>query len=202
MSADDRSIVGISLGWNCHPAQHAVQHGFRKRKTDGYQTCPFDLCLSNYQGICDCIEDQFAKFTDPAYLTTIEFEGKPFIYHTHYRFIFNHESPYHADLHIRENWPNGANHFVNNDFKFFRERYDRRISNFQNYLHEGSHIRFLLARYKKDTTRLDQILQKNYPELSYEIIHMSPPEQKEKIIENFKMMQFPKEEIDEEMRTK
>lgn len=42
---------GISLGWNCLTATEAVNRGLRKTKANGYRTCPFDIMVSNYNGI-------------------------------------------------------------------------------------------------------------------------------------------------------
>ena len=39
--------VGISLGWNCNSASYGVDNGIRKRKIDGYMTCPFDEMVTN-----------------------------------------------------------------------------------------------------------------------------------------------------------
>ena len=56
--------IGVSLGWNCHPAVYAVYHKFRPRKTGGYNTCVFDLMISNYPGVVECIKDDFKHFLD------------------------------------------------------------------------------------------------------------------------------------------
>ena len=50
---------GISLGWNCSAAQEGLYLGLRKGKSDGYNTCPFDMMISNYIGLCECIKDDF-----------------------------------------------------------------------------------------------------------------------------------------------
>jgi len=61
--------------------------------------------------------------------------------------MFNHETPGHADLHLKEGWPGNdksPTHFVKNNFKMFIDRYNRRISNFKRYIHENNHIIFIL----------------------------------------------------------
>lgn len=60
--------VGISLGWTCYSAQYATENNIRKFKKDGYKTCPFDKMISNYKGLCQCIQDDFKYFCDPNYL--------------------------------------------------------------------------------------------------------------------------------------
>ena len=81
----------ISLGWRCKSAGHAVDIGIRKRKEDGYKTCPFDMMISNYEGLVQCIRDDFKYFCDTQYLelrTTKEdslWKGESFIYHKYYK---------------------------------------------------------------------------------------------------------------------
>ena len=126
--------VGISLGWRCEAAQIALNNGIRTSRVDGYKTCPFDLMVSNYQGVIECIKDDFKYFLDPKYLSLVrapqvnshlyEYQNDDefWIYNTYYNFGFNHESPGHSNLYIDENWEFGINHFVDNDFERFIER--------------------------------------------------------------------------------
>ena len=104
---------GISLGWNCHSAINGVALGFRNIKSNGYKTCPFDEMISNYKGIIDCINDDFEYFCDIKYLELIKIpkeskwlntngDGDIMIYNKKYNFIFNHESPGHANLFISQ----------------------------------------------------------------------------------------------------
>jgi len=170
--------VGISLGFNCDSAVYGVNSGIRSTKKNGYKTCPFDIMLSNIGGIVQCIEDDFKYFFDENYLT-IEYphDNPPtllrynLIRNTKYNFIFNHESPGHADLHLIENWPGGKNHFISNHFKHFKERYEARINNFRNYLNDPSNkIIFIISTWNKtedDFALLKNALSNRYPHLSY-----------------------------------
>jgi hypothetical protein len=54
--------IGISLGWNCYPAMYGVGNNLRGKKENGYKTCPFDECVSNYDGIIKCLNDDFKFF--------------------------------------------------------------------------------------------------------------------------------------------
>jgi hypothetical protein len=103
--------IGISLGNVCNTAQWALQNGYRSSKEQGYQTCPFDLMVSNYKGIIWCIWDNFEHFCELKHLKLTD-NG---IINNYYNFTFNHESPWHDNLYIKENWPEGTNHFVNNN---------------------------------------------------------------------------------------
>jgi hypothetical protein len=147
--------VGISLGWNCEAAIRAVELGLRKLKKDGYKTCPFDECITNYEGIVLCLNDDFKYFCDPQYLKIINapfstggiIKGEPLLYNTYYNFIFNHESPGHANLYITQGWPGGKTHYIDNNYKFFIERYQKRICNFRQYL-ETAEITFIIVTFQ------------------------------------------------------
>jgi len=88
--------------------------------------------LTNIQGIIECINDDFTPLTDTNYLQLLQtdcqnifitnYKKDVVIYHTKYKFIFNHESPGHADLYISEKWCEGINHFTNNNYKNFISR--------------------------------------------------------------------------------
>lgn len=68
MEPSRNNIIGISLGWNCHSSMAGVADGIRLKKEDGYKTCPFDTMISNFDGVVECIKDDFAYFTDEMYL--------------------------------------------------------------------------------------------------------------------------------------
>ncbi len=46
--------VFISLGLNCSSAVYGTKKNLRKKKENGYNTCPFDLMLSSYSGLIEC----------------------------------------------------------------------------------------------------------------------------------------------------
>ena len=170
--------VAISLGFNCDSAAHGVSSGIRETKKNGYNTCPFDKMLSNFGGIVQCIEDDFKYFFDEKYLT-IEYPHKRppnllrynLIRNTKYNFIFNHESPGHAKIYSIEKWPGGKNHFVSNNFKEFKSRYETRINNFRNYLQDPNNkITFIISTWNKtdaDMEPMKNALNIRYPHLSY-----------------------------------
>jgi hypothetical protein len=180
----------VSLGWRCETAQVGVALGLRSTRAEGYNTCPFDLHNSNYLGVVKCIKDGFKYLTDPAYLEIREgtFCSEHFemfsepkverqIVNTCYGFVYNHESPGHANLYLSENWAGGINHFVDNNFEKFIERYNKRVQNFRNYMASGDKIHFLLMRYNAVPNELCKALEGAYPNLDFEIhcyINYSP----------------------------
>ena len=165
--------IGISLGWNCYSASYSVNSGDRERKSEGYNTCPFDMGLTNYMGVVQCIKDDFKYFMD---VDIVEIpDNLPYmandivIYNKHYNFIFNHESPHHKNLWITEGWSGGKGHFVNDKFKRFIERYNNRIINFRNYLNSGEKILFIITKENDNVTELREAIASNYPNLDYSI---------------------------------
>jgi hypothetical protein len=172
MENNIQNNIGISLGNLCMSATWAVINGYREKKQDGYNTCVFDLMISNYNGIVKCILEDFNNFVDPNYLT-IENEC---IINTYYNFLFNHEGPGHAELYIKENWPEGKMHFVNNNYAHFIERYLTRINNFRNYLLDTNNYIYFIFQFVHDTNTNDDFyelrkaISLKYPDLKYEII--------------------------------
>ena len=44
--------IYISLGCNCAPRTYIKNH-IGLSNANGYNTCPFDLCITNFEGIYD-----------------------------------------------------------------------------------------------------------------------------------------------------
>jgi hypothetical protein len=138
--------------------------------------------VGNYIGLCKCIEDDFKYFCDVKYLELKKCppmksilgdnqnDDEFWIYNTYYNFAFNHESPGHGKLYLHEHWPNGINHFVENNFEKFIERYNTRIENFRYYIKNCKKINFIIARYNSLPVELLDILNKKYLSLDFEII--------------------------------
>jgi len=164
--------IGISLGNVCYSAQWGVENNIRKTKQEGYNTCPFDLMVSNYKGIIECIYNDFVDFCNPNYLCL----NDAGIIHTKYNFGFNHESPEHANLYLHENWPEGKMHFVNNNFANFIERYNKRINSFNNYLLNPNNFIIFIIQFSYDVnpnddcSELRNVISIKYPNLKYSII--------------------------------
>jgi len=142
-------------------------------KETGYNTCPFDIMMSNYKGVIECIKDDFAFFCDPNYLElkTMYGTNEKWIYNKKYRFLFNHESPGHANLYISQCWELGSNHFVVNNYEHFITRYQNRINNFKNYLNSGNRITFVLHRYNNNMNDLNELVETiriKYPNLTFQ----------------------------------
>lgn len=168
--------IGVSFGWNCSSASWAAAAGFRGIRSSGYQTCPFDEMLTNYAGVVECIRSDFEGFVDPANLVLKQITasapycaGDALVYNTQYRFLFNHESPGHADLYLHQGWLGGKEHYIANNWHAFRERYTRRIENFRKYMTSGAPIVCILT-YPFPPTELEDALRTAYPNTHFTII--------------------------------
>jgi hypothetical protein len=175
--------VGISLGWDCDPAAKAVKAGVRKTKAQGYKTCPFDIGISNYEGLIKCLKEDFKFFCDTNYLKLFHApcdippslcKNERLIYNTRYNFIFNHESPDHGgcgtgDLWKKEKWPGGSDHYIANNFKEFIIRYSNRINNFREYLNGDNYIIFYITKLDSDVSELKKVIEEKYPNLKFDI---------------------------------
>jgi hypothetical protein len=171
--------IGISLGFNCTAAVYGVQHGLRNTREHGQKTCPFDECITEYEGMLACLSSDFEGFTDPDNLELREgpsppgTRGETLIYHKKYHIVFNHESPGHGNLYKTQAWPGGRTHFVDDGFARFRERYDARIASFRAYVSApGARVRFLVAKETPDVSALHAVLRTSYPALAYEVVHV------------------------------
>jgi hypothetical protein len=191
--------IGISLGWNCGPAGYGVEHGLRDTKANGYQTCPFDEMVSNLPGVVECIRDDFKYFMDEEFLALKEVpfnvggtrKGETLVYNIKYNFYFNHESPGHGNLYIYQQWTGGINHYIDNNYFLLKERYNRRVNAFRNYIQQGldgAEIVFIVFRYNKDITILDDVLKEKYPTLKYRIVVENPPETVESVYQHHVLM--------------
>ena len=160
--------VGISLGLDCSSAIWGTQNGYREKKLNNYMTCPFDIIFSTQEGIIECLRDDFKYFTDIDYIELVKHGQEDVIIHKKYGFCFNHESPGHAELYKTENWKFGKTHFIDNNYKYFIERYKKRIQNFRNYIYSGCFIYFLTTA--PNTKEIKKVIDYKYPFLRYEII--------------------------------
>ena len=174
----------ISLGWNCSSATWGVVNNIRTKKENGYKTCPFDEMITNYQGIILCFLDNFQYLCDTDYLEIIQIDkssqflntngnGDKIIYNKKYNFLFNHESPGHANLHDIQAWTKGINHYVMDNYAEFVQRYNRRIQNMQQLLHSGKFIHFILSRpttTEDNIHELKNVIKTTYPNLECDFI--------------------------------
>jgi hypothetical protein len=141
-------------------------------------TCPFDLCLSPFEGMVECIRDDFKDLVNPEYLRLQTVPAgfaeaateEELVYNTKYNIVFLHESPgISANLYLTEKWPNGRYHWAIDNWNAFRERYTRRIDNFRTYLRSGTPIQFILASPNPPLDTLHHALRSSYPGLVYQI---------------------------------
>ena len=181
LSTYSLDTIGISLGWNCGASSEGIALGIRKKKMEGYKTCPFDIMNSNIPGIIKCLEEDFSHFLDSDCLKLVDIPitekyhtGDTLIINTRYGFIFNHESPGHANLYITEKWGGGKEHFVKDDFLEFKKRYSLRIENFKGYMKSGNNITFLMNYPHSEYKTIEECIKKVYPAVSFSFYNTNP----------------------------
>ena len=156
----------ISLGWNCAPAARRA-YDFNYNKCNGYLTCVFDMVVTPYQGLCQCILDNFdrSKFFN----LRIEYDhiNKQDCILNEYNMWFNHESEK-SEKSEKYEWYPGK--WAENNFKLFIERYERRIENFNNYINKNN-ILFIIENPHDDINKLIDIIKVKYPNLKFKILH-------------------------------
>ena len=140
--------IYISLGCTCAPRTHIKNH-IGLSSENGYLTCPFDLCITNFEGLYDCIESDFQYFFEGLRLipgmnadgdrTNCGVGGMNIT--NHYNMVFNHEGSTHS--HLFSEGKNDDFFYIKNDFENFRKRYLKRIENFQNYINNYNTINFV-----------------------------------------------------------
>ena len=140
-------MLYISLGWNCSPAIMR-KNMFYQSKESGYNTQPFDLCVTPYSSLCECISEDFSNFFD------LRLEDG--IIMNYYNMWFNHESP--------------TEFYANDNFKEFKNRYSNRINNFRKYLNGDNEICFIHSNPYEDSLKLCDIISHKYPNLIFKIL--------------------------------
>jgi hypothetical protein len=163
------SEIYISLGYNCSPRFYIKNIGLSN--SNGYLTCPFDLCITNLESLYNCIETDFEFFFDD--LKTIpgmNAEGDRINcgdggmnITNKYHMIFNHEGSTHSHLFNNEG-KNDDLFYIRNDFLEFKKRYLKRIQNFHLYIQNHDIIHFVYKSEIDDNNidKLKNLLLKKY----------------------------------------
>ena len=160
--------IPISLGWNCGPATYRASLGFRK--ASGYKTCPFDLGVTPYAGLVECILDKFDR--KKFFNLRVEYDpvNKQDCILNEYDMWFNHESE-RLEGNSETEWHPGK--WAVNDFYLFKERYENRIQNFLNYVESGSPILFLYENPRETPEKIKAAIETAWPGLIFRIKHSS-----------------------------
>jgi len=193
-------VIGISLGWNCDAASWGVRNDIRSSKSNGYLTCPFDIMISNYNGMIQCLKDDFKYFLDDKYLRITK---SGYLINTHYNFFFLHESfswMKRGGIKLLSDFKT-EDHFTKNNYENLKDRYSKRADNFRNYLHSKDKIIFIINRVNKDISELITYL--DTLNINYEIrlitVRLTEKDRIEEVIEILKISGLTDEEINREL---
>lgn len=110
---DDQPLV-VSIGGACLAAVELYRLGIRKA------AYPFDVIVSELDGVINAIKSNFKFFCEPTNLTRRIFKNKYHVYNTYYNFLHPHDlmPTDHTKLKVIENL---------NALKEFKEKYQRRF---------------------------------------------------------------------------
>lgn len=166
-------MVFISIGCQCSPRSY-IKNKLCLSKSQGYNSCPFDLCITPYQALYDCLSTDFHFFFDDLHLIPgINADGDRSLcgrglenITNKYGMIFNHESSTHS--HLFHNGTNDDMFYIRDNFLEFKKRYIARIANFHKYIEENENIILLHHLYKgicelADLEAICNILREKYP---------------------------------------
>lgn len=151
----------VSLGVDCLPRAMATKFGFKRKRSEGEISCPFDLAWHDYETVCRLIDNDFKHYLDTTRLYVNE---NGHISHRDYSIVFNHES----------DDANKLLDFIKGDFSLFRERYSKRIQNFYKTLERRDKLVFLL-HYKEYPTELVAVIRRKFPNLKFTILTINCP---------------------------
>ena len=162
------NTIPISLGWNC---DSAILRGSNPlfKKINGYKTCPFDLCVTPFYGLCNCLLDNFDK--KKFFNLRVEYDpiNKQDCILNEYNMWFNHESEKNEN---DENvlWVPGK--WKENNYKLFIEKYELRIENFLNYI-KNNKIIFIVNNIHDNINDLISAIKITYPCLKFNIMNIN-----------------------------
>ena len=168
--AENKDYNIISLGSNCLPRVITTICGLKSRRAEGEKSCPFDLCFSiNFDGILDLLDSEFENFYEYVRLKKVENDGMK----TELNSIYGTKLIYPI-------WHNPKAKIVfihDNDasVKSFVDRYDRRISNFYEYIKDkNKRLFFVIHTFKPledgQINRLNSIIRRYRSNGFYNII--------------------------------
>lgn len=172
-------MIYISIGSNCSPRVY-IKETLKLTHENGYKSCPFDLCITPFESLYNCIETDFKYFFDNLHTTFGNNAsgdrskcGEGMLNITnYYGIIFNHEGSTHS--HLFKEGTNDDYYYIRDDFKKFKERYSLRILNFLNYIEENNEITCIHSSHpvicEKDITKLHELFSKKYLTKIFKII--------------------------------
>jgi len=176
------TIIYISIGCQCSPRIY-IKNALQLSKKQGYDSCPFDLCMTPYQALYDCLQTDFQHFFDDLHLVEGDNadgdrshcgRGLENI-RNKYGMTFNHEGSTHS--HLFSNGTNDDLFYIRDDFLEFKKRYTTRIANFHKYIEENEEIILIHSLFPgicevADLEAICNILRERYPTKQFRYLQM------------------------------
>ena len=170
--------IKISLGKNCNPRIYLKRY-LNLSKKNGYNSCPFDLCITSFDALCKTLESNFNNFFDDLKIIPWNnadgdrrLTGVGLTCITNKSgIIFNHEGSGHS--HLFKEGKNDDEYYTRNNFKEFRKRYSNRILNFKNYCKKSNEITFFYNHKDFDESIIKNIIINTYGKKTIKFISLN-----------------------------
>jgi hypothetical protein len=152
-AAVSQQIV-VGLGDRCQAAYQIKHRGLNTLYF------PFDYMYAPFESLYQAIDEDFAEFLEPRYLTPGIFEHKEkekrwlYVRDTRTGLEFHHDFPSHKPY--------------TESLDRVRAKYQERIKNFRDVIASGRQIAFIRHRItREETVRFHELIQRKFPDLDY-----------------------------------
>ena len=170
--------VILSLGRNCEPREY-LKKAYNLSKKNGYNSSPFDLCITSINALYKTLETNFNDFFEGLKIVPWENAegdrskaGPGLTCITNENgIIFNHEGSGHS--HLFSEGTNQDDFYTRNNFKEFKKRYTNRISNFKNYCKYAKTITFIHNHKIIDEALIKNIITNKYGKKTIKFISLA-----------------------------
>tara|TARA_B100001564_G_C20561540_1_gene633964 strand:- start:15 stop:701 length:687 start_codon:yes stop_codon:yes gene_type:complete len=159
----------ISLGTDCLFKTYLTELGYKKRRKDGEKTCPFDLAIHSYGSVLHFLKNGFDGYIDSDNLY-INDEG--LVCCKKWKSVFVHESNSFKDVAFDTEssvpcWKKETleYNFIDNDYHHLKERYERRVRDFESLVRETS-VPKVFCYHTRDNNHCAELydfIKTNYP---------------------------------------
>lgn len=176
------SNIYLSIGCQCNPRMY-IKNTLNLSKIGGYKSGPFDLCITPFDSLCECLKTNFKHFFDDLHtISGVNSDGDrsmcgPGLLNitNYYGMTFNYEGATHSHLFTESK--NDDEFYIRNDFYEFKKRYSSRIKNFIDYIENNNEITLVHSLYpgicdERDLSKIRDILEEKYPGKEFKFIEL------------------------------
>lgn len=133
-------MIIVSLGTDCLFKTYMTELNYKKRRSEGEKTFPFDLAIHMYSSVLHFLKHGFDEYIKDEDLYQNE-EG--LLCNKRWNTVFVHESNHFKDVaYVDDCWKKEtlAYNFIDNNYLELKNRYTRRIKDFQDTLKNKTQV--------------------------------------------------------------